>query len=112
MHIVSYLYEKDTKIDIADVQSLSLIDSHKALQSALIEGPARRALLIEGTLVKDDTESSAWSMAKMLLIPPSRKGGLVSNSGSGSSSNGNGVEVALKRPPLVSKKRSGSVGSK
>jgi ankyrin repeat protein len=115
MHIVSYLYENDAKKDIADVQSLSLMDSHKALQSALIEGPARRALLIEGTLVKDDTESSAWSMAKMLLIPPSRKGGLVGNSGSGSSingSNGNGVEVALKRPPLVSKKRSGSVGSK
>lgn len=95
MHIVSFLNEKgkgDSSLPTMPMNSLS------SLQYSLMEGPAKRVLFVEGILARDDAESSAWSLAAMLLIPPQKKGG--------------SVEVSIKRPPIFHReKRSASVGS-
>jgi hypothetical protein len=106
MHILSFLYEKGpgkeaiVEADALLSQSTVPMNALTSLQYSLLEGPAKRALFVEGKLARDDTESSAWSMAAMLLIPPQKK-----SSGQ--------VEVSIKRPPLIATrgKRSGSLGS-
>ena len=95
MHIVSFLNEKGNGDTSSPTMPLNALSS---LQYSLMEGPAKRVLFVEGTLARDDAESSAWSLAAMLLIPPQKKGGQV--------------EVSLKRPPISQRgKRSASVGS-